>query len=484
MKAADSESKVVARLVVNPGTDAAWEIQLQPGVNTIGRSEENQFSIEHESVSSSHCQLSVLASKVVLQDLGSVSGTFVDGELVETAVLRSSQRLRLGEVEMLFDAQGLAEAASPAKPKPVVRMVTMPLAARSASVSADASPSGLRKGGVGLSRSPSHAPLSKPSSPRAARASASAPISIGSVAVSRQHCKVHPRVRARFLCPKCGGAFCDFCVNFREGDEAGQKYCRACGEPCAALPEPQLVSVGSRASYASQIGRAFAFPCVGDGLILLIGGTIFYSLMGAVLGIAKYAFIFGLMAIMIVETFGTGYLVNFLKRIVTGTAAGEERMPDWPEFTDVGSDILSPMFQLVGTMLGCFLPALLVLIFMEAESAWRGWVLSAALLYGCFCFPMAFLAVAMFDSILAVNPVLVVPSIFRVLREYLLAVILFAVVLGLQWAQQTLATAIPAILASVVANFAGLYLLTVEMRVLGLLYRAHSLRLGWFPQRG
>jgi hypothetical protein len=158
-------------------------------------------------------------------------------------------------------------------------------------------------------------------------------------------------------------------------------------------------------------------------------------------------------------------------------------MPDWPELTNLSSDILSPLFQLVGTMLGCFLPALAILFFVDSELVWRGWALGAALLYGCACFPMAFLAVAMFDSVLAVNPVLVVPSIFRVLREYVLAVVLFAVVLGLQWAQQALAMAIPGILAAAVANFAGLYLLAVEMRVLGLLYRARSGRLGWFPHR-
>jgi hypothetical protein len=443
---ADTESKAVARLVVNPGTDAAWEIQLQPGINSIGRSEENQFPIEHESVSSSHCQLTVSARKVILQDLGSVSGTFVDGELVETAVLRSGQVLRLGEVEIVFEAQGLAEVVFPAKPKPLVRMI-------------------------------------KPSSPPAASASGSAPISVASLAGGQQYCKVHPRVRARFACPKCGGTFCDFCVNIREGAEGGQKFCRSCGEPCALLPEPQNVNVRSKGTFANQAGCAFAYPFAGDGLVLLIGGTVFYSLMGAVVGIAKYAFFFGLAAIVIVQVFGTGYLVNFLKRIVTGTAAGEERMPDWPELTNLSSDILSPLFQLVGTMLGCFLPALAILFFVDSELVWRGWALGAALLYGCACFPMAFLAVAMFDSVLAVNPVLVVPSIFRVLREYVLAVVLFAVVLGLQWAQQALAMAIPGILAAAVANFAGLYLLAVEMRVLGLLYRARSGRLGWFPHR-
>jgi hypothetical protein len=442
---AESESDVVARLVVNPGTDASWEIQLQPGINTIGRSEENQFPIDHESVSSNHCQITFSERKVVLQDLGSVGGTFVDGELVETAVLRAGQVLRLGEVEMRFESAGLAVAL--AKPGPQVRVVHR-------------------------------------SSPAASPIPAAAPVAqVASFAEGQRYCKVHPRVRARYICPKCGGTFCDFCVNVREGAEGGRSFCRACGEPCAPLPELPFVGVRNERTLAQQVWRAFAFPAAKDGLILLICGTIFYSVLGAVIGIAKYAFLIGLAAILLVTVFGTGYLINFLQRIVTGSAAGEESMPDWPEFTDLASDILGPVFQLVGTVVVCFLPAMAVGFVAAQESAWKVWVLGAALIYGYACLPMAFLAVTMFDSLWALNPLLVLPSILRVPREYFVALLLLAVVAGLQWGQQAMALVMPGFLAAVISDFAGLYLLAVEMRILGLLYRANSARLGWFQQR-
>ena len=38
------------RLLVNAGTPQAWEIQLKPGVNRIGRGEDNDFVINHQSV--------------------------------------------------------------------------------------------------------------------------------------------------------------------------------------------------------------------------------------------------------------------------------------------------------------------------------------------------------------------------------------------------------------------------------------------------
>jgi hypothetical protein len=42
------------RLIVNPGTPQAWEIQLKPGTNALGRSDANDFKINDASVSGSH----------------------------------------------------------------------------------------------------------------------------------------------------------------------------------------------------------------------------------------------------------------------------------------------------------------------------------------------------------------------------------------------------------------------------------------------
>ena len=41
----------MARLVVQPGTLTAWEVELKPGVNTFGRGESNTFKLGDASVS-------------------------------------------------------------------------------------------------------------------------------------------------------------------------------------------------------------------------------------------------------------------------------------------------------------------------------------------------------------------------------------------------------------------------------------------------
>src|SRR2546426_258307 len=118
----------MARLLINPGSPAAWEIQLRPGVNLLGRGFANDFKIEDPSVSGSHCQIIVDQATVLIRDLGSTNGTFVNRAPIKEAVLQPGQSIHLGAVEMIF------QAGPPANPNvgktevipapPVARAVT------------------------------------------------------------------------------------------------------------------------------------------------------------------------------------------------------------------------------------------------------------------------------------------------------------------------------------------------------------------------
>src|SRR5258708_15257802 len=94
----------MSRLLVNPDAPEAWAIELQPGTLSLGRSAENDFPIEHPSVSTSHCQVTVSDSGTWLKDLGSTTGTFVDDELVEETKLKTGQIIRIGEIVMRFES--------------------------------------------------------------------------------------------------------------------------------------------------------------------------------------------------------------------------------------------------------------------------------------------------------------------------------------------------------------------------------------------
>jgi len=95
------------RLLINPGTPQAWEIQLKPGRNRIGRGEDNDFVINHQSISTHHCEVTVTDTTVVLKDLGSTNGTFVERVPVTEFQIQHGQHIQFGAVGMVFEVLGL-----------------------------------------------------------------------------------------------------------------------------------------------------------------------------------------------------------------------------------------------------------------------------------------------------------------------------------------------------------------------------------------
>jgi hypothetical protein len=92
------------RLIVNPGTPQAWAIELQPGVNRIGCTDDNDFTINHTSLSSQHCEITVTEQGVALKDLGSTNGTFVERVPVTEMQLQPGHQLQLGAVTMIYES--------------------------------------------------------------------------------------------------------------------------------------------------------------------------------------------------------------------------------------------------------------------------------------------------------------------------------------------------------------------------------------------
>jgi hypothetical protein len=93
----------MAKLILNPGTPFAREIDLRGGRLTLGRSPENDIQINDATISTHHCEMNVSDISVSIVDLGSTNGSFIDGRRIERAVLQSGQSVRLGNVEAKFD---------------------------------------------------------------------------------------------------------------------------------------------------------------------------------------------------------------------------------------------------------------------------------------------------------------------------------------------------------------------------------------------
>ncbi len=86
-------------------TGRSYELKVEK--TTVGRVEDNAFPIPEPSVSSHHCEISLRGNDVVIKDLNSTNGTFINGEKITEAVLKPGQLLRLGQLEMRLESTPL-----------------------------------------------------------------------------------------------------------------------------------------------------------------------------------------------------------------------------------------------------------------------------------------------------------------------------------------------------------------------------------------
>jgi pSer/pThr/pTyr-binding forkhead associated (FHA) protein len=90
--------------VINSDEQAGspFTFRILPGaIKTIGRAPRADFIVDAALVSRVHCQLTAGASELEVVDLSSTNGTFVNGDRVQRALLRTGDRLGVGKVEFV-----------------------------------------------------------------------------------------------------------------------------------------------------------------------------------------------------------------------------------------------------------------------------------------------------------------------------------------------------------------------------------------------
>jgi hypothetical protein len=262
-------------------------------------------------------------------------------------------------------------------------------------------------------------------------------------------------------------------------------FCPQCGGDCESLAKPKRVRVQSRKRTPKRFGArlvdAFRYPLRQMGIGIIIGGAILLwgvellqrIATGVAAGIAM-----GILAFMLF-VFGTGYLCTYLFSVIQSSARGEDHLPDWPDFGDIWNDMFLPLFRLFGTLLICFGPASLIQHLVGEVG--RGWVYWSVFSLGLLYAPMALIGVALFETIAAVNPMLVIPSILKTFGHYLAACAVLAIAVVIGAVGPSLADAFIPFVGGLLSWFLSLYFLFVQMRILGVLYHCHEDELNWFP---
>jgi len=435
---------------------------LNEGVHRIGRGTTNDVTIEDGSVSGSHCQLIITPGAIRIRDVGSTNGTFVNGTPVQETELQPGQRIQVGGVQLLLedDTTLPAElAGTPSLPPPPPVTLTPPRAVARLRISHEAEkPAATAEPAIECE------PVEEPTfQPQASPANA--------------QCKYHPHTPAHWLCTGCRKNFCDLCVTTRGGD--GRKYCRSCSAVCTEL-QITFDAVRER-TFFGELPKAIIYPFRGAGVLVIIVATIVFAALG---------FLSGGITGIVTKAVALGYFFAFVQSIIHTTASGDDALPHLPPM----EGLISNFFSLLGTVLMAFGPAILFLFLaVGEEQTWAGIAIIPAVIFGCLYFPMAFLAVAIKDNVFASNPLVVVPSILRVPLEYIVTAVLLSGVFGVRWLGDTISESMggKALMTSSMSEmfllfglraiwaFVSVYLLTVTMRILGLLYLTRREKLGW-----
>jgi len=93
-------------------TGLSYELKVDK--TTIGRVDDNTFPIAEPSVSSHHCEVVLRGNEVLVKDLGSTNGTYINGQKITESVLKPGQILRLGQIEVRLESETAASTSKKA----------------------------------------------------------------------------------------------------------------------------------------------------------------------------------------------------------------------------------------------------------------------------------------------------------------------------------------------------------------------------------
>lgn len=193
----------MARLLKSNGAGEPEVLELNLGVNHFGRDPENHFPVNHATVSARHAELILTADGVLLRDLDSTNGTFINDALVKQAVLQPGQKLRFGDVEFVVDSTDV-RIAIPEIERPI-----------------PAPPVVLPDGAI--------------------------------------LCQRHPGAKVTHRCTVCHSVLCDTCVTrLRRKGGKTLKLCKLCSNPVELLPSEKP----KKKSFLSKLTATIKLPFV------------------------------------------------------------------------------------------------------------------------------------------------------------------------------------------------------------------------------
>lgn len=85
-----------------PGMGSRFLLQGDVAETKLGRAPESEVFLDDVTVSRKHAAIHAKEKKYILKDLGSLNGTYVNGEPTVEAILNSGDEIQIGKYHMIF----------------------------------------------------------------------------------------------------------------------------------------------------------------------------------------------------------------------------------------------------------------------------------------------------------------------------------------------------------------------------------------------
>jgi pSer/pThr/pTyr-binding forkhead associated (FHA) protein len=91
-----------ALLVVQRGPNAGSRFLLDKDLTTVGRHPDSDIFLDDVTVSRRHAEFSRAGDGFVVRDVGSLNGTYLNRERIETTAVHSGDEVQVGKFRLLF----------------------------------------------------------------------------------------------------------------------------------------------------------------------------------------------------------------------------------------------------------------------------------------------------------------------------------------------------------------------------------------------
>jgi len=98
----DALPRGAATLMVRSGAQAGERFLLSSTITRLGRHPDSEISLDDVSVSRRHAEIERRGAEYVIRDAGSLNGTYVNQQRVDSLVLHQGDEVQVGRFRLLF----------------------------------------------------------------------------------------------------------------------------------------------------------------------------------------------------------------------------------------------------------------------------------------------------------------------------------------------------------------------------------------------